>query len=165
MSLNILSSATSIHDVESDLHYVEIVYKKWNSKRKDYDTYTDYINTEPNGDWTQISWIPNSPSVDYYKFLDAMVLKTVEVLQRMAELYLDQILYKPRDPRFYVRLINSVKILDPTFQPPRIDMESAWQVDFITKFSKKYIPGVVQTCISKRSLNYFIFVLRKISLE
>lgn len=164
MSLNNLSSALFVHDIESDLHYVEIVYKKWNSKRKEYDAYTDYINTEPIGDWNKISWKSNSP-VDYYKFLDVMVVKTVEVLQRMAELYLDQILYSKHDPRFYVRLINSVKILDPTFQPPRIDMESAWQVDFITKFSKKYIPGVVQTCISKKRLLYFISVMHKLTSE
>ena len=47
MSLNKLSSATSVHDVESDLHYVEMVYKRWNNKRKEYSTYTDFINTEP----------------------------------------------------------------------------------------------------------------------
>ena len=75
MSLNNLSSALSVHDIESDLHYVEIVYKKWNSKRKEYDAYTDYINTEPIGDWTKISWKSSSP-IDYYKFLDVMVVKT-----------------------------------------------------------------------------------------
>jgi len=164
MSLNNLSSARSVHDVDSDLHYVEMVYKKWNNKRKEYSTYTDFINTEPIGDWNRISW-KSTGDTDYYKFLDVMVVKTVEVLQRMAELYLDQILYMEQDPRFYVRLINAVKILDPTFQPPRIDMGSAWQVDFVTKFCRKYIPGVVQTCISKKRLFYFISVMHKLASE
>lgn len=35
MSLNNLSSAKFVHDVESDLHYVEMVYMKWNNRRKD----------------------------------------------------------------------------------------------------------------------------------
>lgn len=164
MSLNNISSATFVHDVESDLHYVEMVYMKWNNRRKRYNIYTDYINTEPIGDWNQISWESTSIT-DYYKFLDAMVVKTVEVLQRMAELYLEEILYTDHEPRFFVRLINAVKILDPTFQPPRIDMESAWQVDFVTKFSRKYIPGIVQTCIQKKRLSYFISVMHKLALE
>ena len=162
MSINILSTAKYVYDVDSDLNYVEIVYDKWNGKRMEYNTYTDYLNTQPVGDWSQISWNYTS-SADYYKFLDAMVVKTVEVLQRMAELYLDQLLYTKHDPRFYVRLINSIKILDPTFQPPRIDMGSAWQVDFVTKFPKKYIPGIIQTSISKKHLTYFISVLQQLT--
>jgi|TARA_B110000902_G_scaffold213907_1_gene245665 hypothetical protein len=162
MSLNILSTAKYVYDVDSDLNYVEIIYDKWNNKSMEYNTYTDYLNTQPVGDWSQISWNYTSSS-DYYKFLDAMVVKTIEVLQRMAELFLDQLLYTKHDPRFYVRLINSIKILDPTFQPPRIDMGSAWQVDFVTKFSKKYIPGVIQTSISKKRLVYFISVMQQLT--
>ena len=71
-----IRDATHVHDIDADLDYVEITYKKQNR------TYTDYINTEPLG-WTRISCTAN-----YYRFLDAMVVKTVEVLQRMAELAL-----------------------------------------------------------------------------
>ena len=76
MSLNNLSSAKFVHDVESDLHYVEMVYMKWNNRRKEYNRYTDYINTEPIGDWNQISCESTSVT-EYYKFLDAMVVNSV----------------------------------------------------------------------------------------
>ena len=164
MSLNILSTAKYVYDVDSDLNYVEIIYDKWNNKRMEYNTYTDYLNTQPVGDWSQISWNYTSSS-DYYKFLDAMVVKTIEVLQRMAELFLDQLLYTKHDPRFYVRLINSIKILDPTFQPPRINMESTWQMELAKKICKKYIQHAIQMCIKKSRLEYFLSVLNTIERE
>jgi hypothetical protein len=46
-----VKSAKYVHDVESDLSYVEIVYDRY-MKGKGYDTFTDYINTKPLGDWT-----------------------------------------------------------------------------------------------------------------
>lgn len=160
-SLNTLSSATYVHDVDSELDFVEVVYKRWSKKKCEYTTFTDYLNTKPLGDWTRI----NCKS-DYFKFLDAMVVKTVEVRQRMAELQLEHTLYTgSQDPRFYVRLINAVKILDPTFQPPRIDMECDWQVAFISKFCKKSIQDAVQNCVSKKRLAYFTAVCMRLTSE
>ncbi len=49
-----VKSAKYVHDVESDLSYVEIVYDRY-MKGKGYDTFTDYINTKPLGDWTLFS--------------------------------------------------------------------------------------------------------------
>ena len=148
-----IRDATHVHDIDSGLDYVEITYKKQNR------TYTDYINTEPLG-WTRISCTAN-----YYRFLDAMVVKTVEVLQRMAELALEDILHDEHEPRLWVRLMHAVRILDPTFQPPRIDMESAWQVEFITESCKKYIPTAIYTCISKKRLSYFNDVVQRLAQE
>lgn len=149
--MSFLTEATYVHDVESDLDYVEITYKKRNR------TYTDYVNTKPLG-WTRISCTAN-----YYKFLDAMVVKTVEVLQRMAELSLEDVLREEHEPRFWVRLMHAVRILDATFQPPRIDMESAWQVEFIAESCKKYIPTAIYTCISKKRLSYFNDVVQRLA--
>ena len=148
-----IRDATHVHDIDADLDYVEITYKKQNR------TYTDYINTEPLG-WTRISCTAN-----YYRFLDAMVVKTVEVLQRMAELALEDILHDEHEPRLWVRLMHAVRILDPTFQPPRIDMESAWQVEFIAESCKKYIPTAIYTCISKKRLSYFNDVMQRLARE
>jgi hypothetical protein len=148
-----IRDATHVHDIDSGLDYVEITYKKQNR------TYTDYINTEPLG-WTRISCTAN-----YYRFLDAMVVKTVEVLQRMAELALEDILHDEHEPRLWVRLMHAVRILDPTFQPPRIDMESAWQVEFIAESCKKYIPSAIYTCISKKRLSYFNDVMQRLARE
>ena len=111
-----LKSAKSIHDVESDLAYVEIVYESY-KKGKGYTTFTDYMNTSPLGDWTFIQ--SGKQSIQY----------------------------------------------DPTFQPPRVNMESAWQMEFIKKFCKKVVPNVIEQCINKSRLEYFFNILRILELE
>ena len=50
-----VKSATSVYDVDSKMNYIEIVYERFVKKDKKYDTYVDYISTEPNGDWTMIN--------------------------------------------------------------------------------------------------------------
>lgn len=157
-----IKSAKAVHDVESDLAYVEIVYERY-MRGKGYETFTDYINTEPLADWTYLK--SERQSIPYEKFLDSMLKKTLEVKQRMAELILDNILSYEQSDRTYIRIANAVKILDPTFQPPRVNMESAWQMEFIKKLCKKYVPHAIQVCTKKSRLEYFFNVLRIIELE
>ena len=157
-----IKSAKSVHDVESDLAYVEIVYERY-VKSKGYATYTDYINTEPLADWTYLE--SEKQSIPYEKFLDTMVKKTLEVRQRMAELVLENVLSYEQSDRTYVRIAHAMKILDPTFQPPRVNMESAWQMEFIKKLCKKYASHAIQSCMKKSRLEYFFNVLRILELE
>lgn len=157
-----IKSAKAVHDVESDLAYVEIVYERY-MRGKGYETFTDYINTEPLADWTYLK--SEKQSIPYEKFLDSMVKNTLEVKQRMAELILENILSYEQSDRTYVRIAHTAKILDPTFQPPRVNMESAWQMEFIKKLCKKYIPHAIQVCTKKSRLEYFFNVLRIIELE
>ena len=146
-----LKSAKAVHDVESDLAYIEIQYEKG------YRTFTDYINTEPLGDWMHIQ--SEELDIRYDKFLDTMVSRTLEVQQRLAELALENVLLCEQDDRTYVRIAHAVKILDPTFQPPRINMESAWQMEFIKKFCKKTLPEVIQECTNASRLTHFFNIL------
>jgi hypothetical protein len=146
-----LKSAKVIHDVESDLAYIEIQYDKG------YKTFTDYINAEPFGDWLHIQ--SDERDIRYDKFLETMVSKTLEVRQRLAELALDNVLVTDQDDRTYIRIAHAVKIIDPTFQPPRVNMESAWQMAFIKKFCKKSLPEAIQTCTSVSRLTHFFNIL------
>lgn len=86
--------AKLVHDVESDLTYVEIVYDSY-IRGKGYQTFTDYMNTEPLADWQVFE--SKKHTIPYLKFLDIMVSKTVEVRQRMSELLLDEIITTKRD--------------------------------------------------------------------
>ena len=156
-----IKSAKHVIDVESDLSYVEIVYDRY-IRGKGYSAFTDYINTEPLADWTALDSTTNS--IPYDKFLDTMVKGTLEVQQRMAELLLERILSLKQSDRVYVRIVHGIKILDPTFQPPRVNMESAWQMDFIRKFCKKVVPNIIQECIQVSRLRYFSNVLKLIEL-
>lgn len=157
-----IKSAKSIHDVESDLAYVEITYERY-KKGKGYATYTDYINTEPLADWVYLE--SSKQSIPYEKFLDTMVKKTLEVRQRMAELTFDNVLVYEQTERTWVRIAHAMKILDPTFQPPRVNMESAWQMECVRMMCKYYIPHAIQSCTKRSRLEYFFNVLRIIELE
>ena len=94
-----------------------------------------------------------------------MVKQTLEVKQRMAELMIENILVYKQNNKTYVRLLNAVKILDSTFQPPRVNMKSAWQMEFIKKFCEKYIQNVIQMCTNMSRLSYFFNVARIIELN
>lgn len=152
-----MKSALSVYDVESKVSYVEIVYDRYIKKGKCYETYVDYISTEPSGDWQQIK--SHKRTISYVKFLDTMVKKTVEVQQKIAELTLENFLLSDYETNTYVRVAHSSKILDPTFQPPIINMNSAWQVDVIKKFCKKHLQDVIQECTDLSRLEYFSSVL------
>jgi len=156
-----LKSAKYVFDVESDLSYVEIVYDRY-TRGQGYSTFTDYLNTDPLADWMALE--SGNHSIPYEKFLDTMVKKTLEVRQRMAELSLEDFLSHDQDIRTYIRVAHAVRILDPTFQPPRINMESAWQVEFIKKMCEEVIIDAIQDCTKKSRLKYFFNVLKLIEL-
>jgi|SRR5210317_43278 hypothetical protein len=155
-------SAKVVHDIDSDLTYVEIVYDSY-VRGKGYETYTDYMNTEPLADWQLFEAKKNT--IPYIKFLDIMVEKTLEVRQRMAELALDSLLYYKRDINVYVRLAHATKILDPSFQPPIINMKSAWQRECIIKFCKKHVRQCIEECLKLDRLEYFLTVVQTIEQE
>jgi len=148
--------AKVINDVESELTYVEIVYESY-IRGKGFRTFTDYMNTEPLADWEVFE--SKKKSIPYIKFLDIMVDKTIEVRQRMAEIMLDTLLYEKHDINTYIRIAHATKILDPSFQPPIINMKSAWQREFIIKFCKKHVPHSIEECIKLDRLEYFFNVL------
>ena len=156
-------SAKVVHDVESDLTYVEIVYETYSRKSGGYETLTDYMNTEPLADWEIFQ--SKKQTITYLKFLEIMVSKTIEVRQRMAELALENILSYKRAIRVYVRLAHTTKILDPSFQPPIINMKSAWQREYIIKLCKKFIGHSIEECTKLDRLEYFTDVLSILERE
>lgn len=158
-----IKNARHIHDIETDLSYVEIQYKRYVKSSHGYVTFTDYLNTEPIADWVFIQ--SNTNSIRYDKFLDTMVSKTVEVLQRMSELMMENILVYEHSDETYIRIVHAIKILDPTFQPPRINKESTWQVEFMKNICSTIIDDVIQNCINKSRLMHFFNVLSIIELQ
>ena len=131
--------------------------------RKGYETYMDYINTKPLANWVILK--SKTQSIPYEKFLDTMCKKTFEVKQKMTELALENIIAEKQHVNTYIRVANTSKILDPTFQAPRINVKSAWQREFIKKFCVETLTDLVQRCESESRLEYFFSVLRSIELE
>jgi len=156
---SLLRSAKVVHDIESDLDYIEITYERF-VKGKGYETYLDYINTKPLASWTVLK--SKSHSIPYEKFLDAMCEKTLEVRRRMAELALDNIMVDKQSVHIHIRTAYASKILDPTFQPPWINRKSAWQREFIKKFCTDTLADLIQRCEDESRLEYFFNVLNNI---
>ena len=156
MMSSFIKSALAVYDVESDLEYVEIEHERF-VRGKGYNTYRDYINTKPLADWVKIT--SKTQSIPYEKFLDTMCEKTHEVRQKMAELALENILSDKRDIHTYIRTAHASKILDPTFQPPWINIKSAWQREFIRKFCEDTLADLIQRTTEESRLEYFFNVL------
>jgi len=157
-----IKSAKAVYDVESELEYVEIKYERF-VRGRGYETYVDYINTYPLADW--VSLTSESQSIPYEKFLDTMCEKTLEVRQKMAELALENIIADKRDVHTYIRTARAVTILDPTFQPPWINIKSAWQRDFMRKFCEDTLMDIIQRTTDESRLEYLFIVLRDIETE
>lgn len=157
-----LISAKHVHDIECDLGFVEIQYDRY-IKGEGYSTYTDYISTEPSANWTFIE--SKGHNIPYEKFLDTMTKRTSEVLRRIVELVFESIMLWERDNKVYIRLINAIKILNPKFNPPRIDMNSSWQNEIVKYICEKYTHTAIDECINISRLEYFLNVLRIIEIE
>src|SRR6056300_1153202 len=151
-----LKSAKAVYDVDSDLDYVAIRYERF-VKGKGYATYVDYIHTKPLADWTYLR--SQTQSIPYEKFLDTMCEKTLEVRQKMAELALENIVADKQHINTYIRTAHASTILDPTFQPPWINMKSAWQREFIKKFCEDTLLDLIQRSTDESRLDYFFSVL------
>lgn len=156
-----VKSAKAVYDIESDLDYVEITYERF-VRGKGYETYVDYINTKPLAEWTTLT--SKTQSIVYEKFLDTMFEKTLEVRQKMAELAIENIIADKQYVNTYIRTAHASKILDPTFQPPWINVKSAWQREFIKKFCEDTLLDLVQRTTDESRLEYFFTVLHSIEL-
>ena len=156
-----IKSAKAVYDVESDLEYVEIAYERF-VRGKGYETYKDYINTKPLADWVVLT--SKTQSIPYEKFLDTMCEKTLEVRQKMAELAIQNILADKRSVHTYIRTAHASTILDPTFQPPWINIKSAWQREFIKKFCEDTLLDLIQRTQDESRLEYFFSVVHNIEL-
>jgi len=151
-----LKSAKVVNDVEFGIDYVEIEYTKFVPGNNQYEVFKDYFNTKPLGSWNQILCMKQNVAVD--KFLDTMVEKNVEVLQKMADIAVEH-----STPHF--RLMHASKILDPTFQPPYINPSSYWQKNFVKDFCKETIPEIIYNCTNAHRLEKFFNVAKLIQLE
>lgn len=160
---SILKSAHVVHDVEEDRSYIEILYSKYITD-EGYKTFVDYLNAKPIGDWTKI--VSRTQGVRYEKFIDTMIEKNIETQQKMATIMYENMLnYTFNTIHVQIRLMNTIKILDPTFNPPFINKRCSWQREFVNTFCKDILPDVIERCTNTSRLERFFNVLRLIELE
>lgn len=157
-----VKSAKVLHDVEKDVPIIEIKYVKYTCGIG-YEEKNDIFETRPIGTWTEIQSI--SDSLRYEQFLDTMVHKTTETRRKMALVELDGVLCENHNTRSIVRIMNAIKILDPTFSPPIINMKCSWQKKFIRDVCVHQMPEIIKTCTSDLRLEKIFRVLQLIEAE
>jgi len=135
-------------------HYVHIRYRKGNR------VISDYVYTEAIGGWTEFDF--SGDTCDYVAFLNTMVYKNVDVFRRMATLLLEELLDVPYKNR--IQLLNAMKILDPTFTPPWINIHCAWQQSLIETIVCSTF-DIIGTCYNRNRLERYVTVLQSLRLQ
>ena len=121
---------------------------------------TDYLDTEPKGNWKSISFTP-SDSVTYSEFLNTMVHQSVDVARKMNIVELERILEKDTcDAILQCELMATMCILDPTFKPPIINISCRWQRDMVYDIVSTHFRVVILTCRNITNLIQLFKILR-----
>jgi len=154
--MSFLKSAKFISDVELGCDMVEVEYVKYVEGENRYETFVDYYRTVPAGEWVEITSLKQNIRLE--KFLDTMVEKTTEVLQKMCDVILES-------AQCSTRLMYASKILDPTFTPPVVNLSRAWQRTLVNEFCMSTLPELVYHCRNTRRLEKFFNVVRTIASE
>lgn len=141
---------------------VEIKYKKY-VEGQGYIIIPTIFETTTVGGWSDIKSKKNTYRYD--DFLDMMIEKTLTVRRHLADIELDNVLCENYNIRSLIRIMNAIKIIDPTFLPPIINRKCTWQKKFIRELCTTTFPSVIQTCRNDKRLDNLFTVLRMIEEE
>ena len=112
--------------------------------------HTEYLDTIPAGGWYELKFDDDSTTT-YYDFLNAMVIKNIDIKRRIAKLALDQAL----DNGEYLKVMNTISVLDPTFEPPIFNERARWQRELMYKIASDTSLVVVSTCYNEKNLERY----------
>jgi len=116
--------------------------------------HTEYLDTTPSGGWYELEFGDDSTTT-YYDFLNAMVIKNIDIKRRIAKLALDQAL----DNGEYAKVMNTISVLDPTFEPPIFNERARWQRELMYKIASETSLVVVSTCYNEKNLEKYSKIL------
>ena len=146
-------------------YMVEIKYSKY-IEGFGYETFTDYFNTCMKTPMHITKFEPHAnTSIRYEKFLDTCVDKTTETRRKMVSVQLENVMLENNNPYSLIRIMNCVKILDPTFIPPLINVSCGWQKRMMREFCLTTLPKVIETCTSDYRLEKMFRVLQLIESD
>ena len=155
MAMNILYAKFTYDGVDC----IELVYNKFVPGigiRK----HTDYLYTTPLGNWYELNF-NDSDNVLYSNFLNTMVFKNIDVHRRLARLALSRIL---GSNIYRINLLNTIRILDPTFVPPRINLDCRWQCELMEEIVSSTSLTVITTCYNERRLTRYFNALQALEV-
>lgn len=141
---------------------VEVKYTRY-IEGKGYTDFAECFDSRPISGWSDIK--SSRQCMRYEQFLDIMIEKTIDTRRVMALIELENVLCENKNIYSLLRVLNSVKIIDPTFTPPRINTRCSWQKKLIESICMTTIPHVIETCTNEKRLDKFFIVLRLIESE
>ena len=157
-----VKEAHVFHNTSTDKQCVEIKYTRYVSGQG-YVNFTDCFEARAVGGWADIK--SSRECMRYEQFLDTMVEKTIETLRVMALIELENVIVENKNIFSLLRVLNSLKILDPTFTPPYINTKCSWQKEFVKNICLETIPDVIKKCNNAKRLEKFFIVQRLIESE
>tara|TARA_Y100000389_G_scaffold170680_1_gene177843 strand:+ start:24275 stop:24760 length:486 start_codon:yes stop_codon:yes gene_type:complete len=142
--------------------HIEIKYTRYIAG-EGYKNFAECFDARPISGWINIK--SNKESIRYEKFLDTMMEKTIETLRAMATIELDNVLCDNNNIHSIIRIMNSVRILDPTFTAPYINVKCGWQKRLVKSLCQYELPKVIKHCTDENRLERMFNVLRLIESE
>lgn len=137
--------------------------------------YTEYVEgegyvnraalfaTKPVGNWKD--FVSRRDSFRYTDFLETMVHMTLEIRRELVRLQLENVICENKNIFSIIRIMNCIKILDPTFIPPVINVQCAWQKQFCKHMCTDTLVSVANTCKNEYRLERLYTTLLKIEEE
>jgi predicted component of type VI protein secretion system len=119
--------------------------------------------TKPIGNWK--NYVSRRESRKYTNFLETEVHKTLEIRRRLIELQLDNVMCENNNIFSIIRIMNCIKILDPTFIPPVINVRCSWQKQFARYMATEMVTRVSNSCKNEYRLERLYSTLIKIEEE
>ena len=161
-----IKSATQLIQIDENETIVEIKYDKY-IEGFGFETFADYFKTTLSGSSNHFSVSNNNEqkSITYEQSLDTMVNKTTDTRRKMVSVQLENVLCENKNTRSMIRIMNTVKILDPTFIPPYINVTCSWQKRMVREFCLTTFPKVIDSCTSDHRLDLGFRVLQLIESE
>lgn len=152
------------HDVERNSDGIEIGYTKF-VPGMGFKRFTKWIYAEPLGGWNDLKFTP-SDNVDVVDFLLTMVnvRDSLPTQREIARLCNQRWLYRVKVGYYqpYIKLLNALKILDPTFEPPLINLRCSWQREMLHDMCTIWTDRVVSTCMNSTRIFNYINALKNV---
>jgi hypothetical protein len=156
----IITRATVTHNVNSEHDIVEIHYIKPNFPKK-----VTFVDSFPNGNWTDIKFDPDD-EVLATDFLHTMVFKNLDVSRKIASLSLERIIeHTEVSWPNYIQTMCAMRILDPTFEPPHINLNCRWQKDLLESIVERTSRTLISTCKNADRLDRYSNALNNIRID
>ena len=154
-------SAKELFNIENNQNEIEIKYDRY-LEGFGFEKFKDHFATSLLGSSGIYSVPNNKKSIRYEQFLDTMVHKTTETIRKSVLVQLETVMVENKNIYSLIRIMNAVKIIDPTFIPPLINVTCSWQKRMVKEFCLTTFPNIIETTTNSFRLQRLFRVLQLI---